>query len=300
MLKPLIAQCVQRRLAAVVVTVVIALFGAHAYLETPIEAYPDVTNTQVTVITLMPGYAPEEVERQVTIPLERALNGTPGMLQMRSQSLFGLSLVTLTFNDGVDSFHSRTLITERLSRAELPAEVRPTLAPDYTPLGEIYKFVLTSDRHSLYELRSEMEWGVSRVLRQVQGVADVLTFGGFYKEIHVEIDPVKMESFNLTLDEINQAITSSNRNVGAGFYIHGDQQMVIRGVGYLKLGRGCAQDRPEKRWRHAGHGRRRRPAGASRDAAPGCGRSGCTKGGGGRHRAAATRSESLPRPRGRA
>lgn len=233
MLKPLIAQCVQRRLAAVVVTTVIALFGAHAYLETPIEAYPDVTNTQVTVITLMPGYAPEEVERQVTIPLERALNGTPGMLQMRSQSLFGLSLVTLTFNDGVDSFHSRTLITERLSRAELPAEVRPTLAPDYTPLGEIYKFVLTSDRHSLYELRSEMEWGVSRVLRQVQGVADVLTFGGFYKEIHVEIDPVKMESFNLTLEEINQAITSSNRNVGAGFYIHGDQQMVIRGVGYL-------------------------------------------------------------------
>lgn len=233
MLKQLITQCVERRLAAIVVTVVIALLGAHAYLETPIEAYPDVTNTQVTVITLMPGYAPEEVERQVTIPLERSLNGTPGMMQMRSQSLFGLSLITLTFNDGVDSFHSRTLITERLSSAALPEQVKPALAPDYTPLGEIYKFILTSDRHSLYELRSEMEWGVSRVLRQVQGVADVLTFGGFYKEIHVEIDPVRMESFGLTLDEINQAIASSNRNVGAGFYIHGDQQMVIRGVGFL-------------------------------------------------------------------
>ncbi len=93
--------------------------------------------------------------------------------------------------------------------------------------------MLTSDRHSLYELRSEMEWNVSRVLRQVQGVADVLTFGGYYKEIHVEIDPVRMESFGLTLEEINQAIATSNRNVGAGFFLHGDQQMVIRGVGFL-------------------------------------------------------------------
>lgn len=233
MLRLLIEQCVRRRLAAIVVTMVVAMFGAYAYLETPIEAYPDVTNTQVTVITLMPGYAPEEVERQVTVPLERALNGTPGMLQMRSQSLFGLSLVTLTFNDGVDSFHSRTQVTERLASADLPEGVQPKLAPDYTPLGEIYKFILASDRHSLYELRSEMEWNVSRVLRQVQGVADVLTFGGFYKEIHVEIDPVRMESFDLTLEEINQAIASANRNVGAGFFIHGDQQMVIRGVGFL-------------------------------------------------------------------
>lgn len=233
MLKLLIETCVHRRVAALVITALIALFGIHAYLETPIEAYPDVTNTQVTVISLMPGYAPEEVERQVTVPLERVLNGTPGMLQMRSQSLFGLSLITITFEDDVDSFHSRTLITERMNGAELPESVQPVLAPDYTPLGEIYKFVVTSDRHSLYELRSEMEWNVSRVLRQVQGVADVLTFGGYYKEIHVEIDPVRLDSFGLTLDEVNHAIASSNRNVGAGFLRHGDQQMVIRSVGYL-------------------------------------------------------------------
>jgi len=232
-LKLLIETCVHRRVAAIVITAIIALFGVHAYLETPIEAYPDVTNTQVTVISLMPGYAPEEVERQVTVPLERTLNGSPGMLQMRSQSLFGLSLITITFEDDVDSFHSRTLITERLAGAEIPASVKPVLAPDYTPLGEIYKFVVTSDRHSLYELRSEMEWNVSRVLRQVQGVADVLTFGGYYKEIYVEIDPVRLESFGLTLDEVNRAIASANRNVGAGFLRHGDQQMVIRSVGFL-------------------------------------------------------------------
>jgi cobalt-zinc-cadmium resistance protein CzcA len=145
-----------------------------------------------------------------------------------------LGIRFIAVNDGVDSFHSRTQVTERLSSADLPVGVRPALAPDYTPLGEIYKFILSSDRHSLYELRSEMEWNVSRVLRQVQGVADVLTFGGFYKEIHVEIDPVRMESFGLTLEEINQAIATSNRNVGAGFFLHGDQQMVIRGVGFLR------------------------------------------------------------------
>ncbi|MCK9606321.1 MAG: CusA/CzcA family heavy metal efflux RND transporter [Methylomonas sp.] len=233
MLRIIIEYCVHRRVAVMVLTCVIALFGIHAYLETPIEAYPDVTNTQVTVISLMPGYAPEEVERQVTVPLERVLNGTPGMLQMRSQSLFGLSLVTITFQDDVDSFHSRTLISERMSGADLPESVQPVLAPDYTPLGEIYKFTVTSDRHSLYALRSEMEWNISRVLRQVQGVADVLTFGGYYKEIHVEIDPIRLDSFGLTLEEVNQAIASSNRNVGAGFLRHGDQQIVIRSLGNL-------------------------------------------------------------------
>jgi len=220
-------------MAAIVITAVIALFGVHAYVQTPIESYPDVTNTQVTVISLMPGYAPEEVERQVTVPLERVLNGTPQMLQMRSQSLFGLALITMTFDDDADSFHSRTLISQRLAGAELPDGVMPVLAPVYTPLGEIYKFIVVSDRHSLYDLRSEMEWNVSRVLKQVPGVADVLTFGGLYKEFYVEIDPVRLESFGLTLEDVNQAIAQSNRNVGAGYLRHGDQQIVVRGVGFL-------------------------------------------------------------------
>lgn len=233
MLQFIIEYCIHRRLAAIIATCIVAGFGLYAFRQTPIEAYPDVTNTQVTVITLYPGYAPEEVERSITVPLERVLNGTPDVLQMRSQSLFGLSLITLTFEDGVDSFRSRTLVSERLLGADLPEGVEPRLAPDYTPLGEIYKFVVTSDRHSLYELRSEMEWNIARILRQVPGVADVLTFGGYYKEIHVEVDPKRLEAFDLTLDEINQAIASANRNVGAGFLRHGDQQMLIRGIGLL-------------------------------------------------------------------
>ncbi len=233
MLRKLIEGCVHRRFAVIVITVIITIFGAHAFMETPIEAYPDVTNTQVTVISLMPGYAPEEVERQVTVPLERVLNGTPDMIQMRSQSLFGLSLITITFEDHIDSFHSRTEISQRISGADLPADVTPVLAPDYTPLGEIYKFILVSDRHNLFELRSELEWTVSKTLRQVPGIADVLSFGGYYKEIHVEIDPARVESLGLSLEEVANAIEKSNRNVGAGFIRFGDQEMVVRGVGNL-------------------------------------------------------------------
>jgi len=233
MLRTLIESCVHRRLAVIVITVIITIFGVHAFMETPIEAYPDVTNTQVTVISLMPGYAPEEVERQVTVPLERVLNGTPDMIQMRSQSLFGLSLITVTFEDHIDSFHSRTEISQRISGADLPPDVTPVLAPDYTPLGEIYKFTLLSDRHNLFELRSELEWTVSRTLRQVPGIADVLSFGGYYKEIHIEIDPARVESLGLTLAEVASAIEKSNRNVGAGFIRNGDQEMVVRGIGNL-------------------------------------------------------------------
>ena len=115
----------------------------------------------------------------------------------------------------------------------MPETVTPVLAPDYTPLGEIYKFTLVSDRHSLFELRSEMEWNVSRTLRQIPGVADVLTFGGYYKEIHIEIDPTRIEALGLTLEEVGTAIEKSNRNVGAGLLSYGYQEMVVRSVGNL-------------------------------------------------------------------
>src|SRR5882672_5347076 len=149
MLAHLIEASVHRRVATIFITAVVAVFGIRAYLKTPIEAFPDVTNPQVTVITQLPGAAPEEIERQITVPLERALNGTPNATTMRSESLFGLSLITLTFNDDADSFHSRLVVAQRLAGAELPEGVVPTLSPECTPLGEIYQFVVTSDRHDL-------------------------------------------------------------------------------------------------------------------------------------------------------
>ena len=184
MLRLFIETCVHRRVAVLFATLVIAAFGVYAYLGTPIEAYPDVTNTQVTVITQLPGNAPEEIERRVTVPLERELNGTPGVTLMRSESLFGLSLITLTFADDVASFPARTVALQRAAAADLPPGAIPELAPEATPLGEVYQFRINSDRHDLYQLRSEMQWNVVRVLRQAPGVADIVPFGGFLKEFH--------------------------------------------------------------------------------------------------------------------
>lgn len=234
MLNLLIEACVHRRLAALFATLVVAVFGFRAYLLTPIEAFPDVTNAQVTVVTQMPGYAAEEIERQVTVPLERALNGTPGMTLLRSESLFGLSLITLIFDDKSDAFSARLLVSQRMAQAALPPDITPTLAPDATPLGEIYQFRLSSDRHDLYQLRSEMQWNVTRVLRQIQGVADVVPFGGYLKEIHIEIDPGRLRAAGVTLAELEAAIGKANLNVGGGFLRHGDQELTIRGIGYIQ------------------------------------------------------------------
>ena len=221
-------------MAALFATLVVAAFGLRAYLDTPIEAYPDVTNTQVTVITQLPGNAPEEIERRITVPLERELNGTPGMTLMRSESLFGLSLITLTFSDDTASFPARTIVLQRVAAADLPPGATPELAPEATPLGEVYQFRITSDRHDLYQLRSEMQWNVVRVLRQVPGVADIVPFGGYLKEFHVEADAARLFALGLTLADLEQAIAKSNLNVGGGFLRHGDQELTVRGIGYLE------------------------------------------------------------------
>ncbi len=233
MLDALIRTCVSRRLFAIVATLAVAAYGVHAYLRTPIEAFPDVTNLQVNVIAQFPGLAPEEVERQLTIPLERSLNGTPGMIQMRSESLFGLSLIWLTFEDDADTFRSRMLVGERIAQAELPDGVLPLLAPDATPLGKILQYRVRSDRHDLFELRSEQEWTITRHLRQVPGVAEVVGRGGLLKEYHVVVDPERLAAAGIGLEEIGDALERSNRNVGGGFLTHGDQELVIRSVGHL-------------------------------------------------------------------
>ncbi len=234
MIRALIRACIQKRFVAVVVTLLVAAYGLSAYLKTPIEAYPDVTNVQVNVVAQLSGLAPEEVERQITVPLERALNGTPKMIQMRSESLFGLSIIWCVFEDGADAFQARTRVAERLTGVELPQEAEVRVAPDATPLGKVYYYRIVSDRHSLYDIRSEQEWTVARILKQVPGVADVVGMGGYLKELHVEVDPARMAAYGLTLADISEALEKSNKNVGGGFQAHGDQQLVIRGIGYLR------------------------------------------------------------------
>ena len=234
MLHSFIAFVVHRRLLALCATLAIAMYGVYAYLQTAIEAYPDVTNVQVGVITQAPGLAPEEVERQITQPLERELNGTPGLISLRSESYFGLSMVNLVFNDDANSFNARAEVSQRLPQANLPPGVTPEMAPDYTPLGKIFYYRLQSDRHTLAQLRTEQEWRVVRVLKQVQGVADVVSIGGFVKEFHVEVDPEKLYSLGLSLDDVSDALSKSNRNVGGGLMRRGEQSFIIRGIGLLR------------------------------------------------------------------
>ncbi|MDC0669391.1 efflux RND transporter permease subunit [Nannocystis radixulma] len=234
MIRTLVRLCVEKRLAAIIVTFVLALYGVSAYVQTPIEAYPDVTNVQVNVIAQMPGFAPEEIERQVTIPLERALNGTPDMVQMRSESLFGLSLIWLVFNDEADPFKARMRVAERLQGLDLSEGVNVRIAPDATPLGKVFYYRVVSDRHTLYELRTEQEWTIVRHLKQVPGVADVVGMGGFVREHHVEVDPARLATYGLTLTDVTEALAKSNRNVGGGYQRHGQEQLVIRGIGLLE------------------------------------------------------------------
>ncbi len=231
MLAALIDLCVRRRVATVVVTLVVAACGVHAYLSTPVEAFPDVTNIQIDVITQVPGLAPPEIERQVTIPLERELNGTPGLIQMRSESLFGLSLIYLTFEDGADYFRQRVLVEQRLRMAEVPEGANPHLGPEDTPLGQIYYYRIVSERHTLSEIRSEQEWTIGPRLRRVAGVADVVGRGGYLEEIHVEVDPARLLAWGLTIADVETALEEASRNVGGGFLELGDQQLVVRGVG---------------------------------------------------------------------
>src|SRR3954462_9395110 len=233
MLNRLIEICVHRRVAAIFAVLIAAAFGVHAYLNTQIEAFPDVTNAQVTVIAQMPGYAPEEIERSITVPLERVLNGTPRMMQLRSESLFGLSLVTLTFDNDADPFISRMQVAQRMAQADLPDGVTPKLAPEATPLGEVYQFRVTSDRHDLYQTRAELEWNITRVLKQVAGVADVVTFGGYLKEVHVRAYPDRLRAHGIALGDVGEALSKTNINVGGGFVRHGDQELTVRGIGYI-------------------------------------------------------------------
>ncbi|MEG1735720.1 MAG: efflux RND transporter permease subunit, partial [Comamonas sp.] len=234
MLRSFISFVVHRRLLAVCATLAIAIYGVYSYLQTAIEAYPDVTNVQVGVIAQAPGLAPEEVERQITQPLERELNGTPGLVSLRSESYFGLAMVNLVFNDEANSFNARAEVSQRLPQANLPDGVTPEMAPDYTPLGKIFYYRLQSDKHTLAQLRTEQEWHVVRVLKQVQGVADVVSIGGFVKEFHVEVDPDKLYSLGLSLDDVSNALSKSNRNVGGGLMRRGEQSLIIRGIGLLR------------------------------------------------------------------
>jgi cobalt-zinc-cadmium resistance protein CzcA len=234
MLNRLIDFAVHKRVITLVLTAAFAVFGVFTFSKLKIEAFPDVTNVQVMVITLYPGQAAEEVERKVTIPVERALTGTPQMMVQRSITSFGLSQVILTFEDGVDIYWARQQVAERLPDAEVPPGIQPSLGPNDTPVGQIYQYTLESDRHTPSEIRGWQEWVVAKHLKRVPGVADVVSFGGFIKEYHVLADPAKLRATGLTLKDLVDAIDQSNGSTSGGYLRHGDAEFVVRARGYLR------------------------------------------------------------------
>lgn len=204
--------------------------GWQSFRSLPIEAFPDVTDPQVEIVGLYPGQSAEEVEKRVTIELERVLAGTPSLIDLRSVSVFGLSLVTLTFKDNTSDFELRTLVAERLRDANLPQSASTVMGPQATPVGQIYRYTLKGPR-SLRELRAINEFVVERRLRAVQGVADVWTFGGFQRQYQVRIDPVRLAAAGVSLKQVHEAVARTNSNAGGGYVALGSQEFVVRGIG---------------------------------------------------------------------
>jgi len=234
MLDTLLAQSLRARLVVFLATFVLAAGGWYAYQHLTIEAFPDPTDTQVQVITIYPGQPAEEVERRISIPLERALNGVPGTIRQRSISLFGLSLVTLTFEDGIDVLAARQQMMERIPDADLPPGITPDLGPLATPIGEVYRYTLEGPGADPMTLRTLQDWVVMPGLLRVPGVADVVSYGGLVKEIHVEPQPMKMAALGVVLDDVFEALGKASANASGGLVQRGDQGFVIRSMGTFK------------------------------------------------------------------
>src|SRR5437879_4790364 len=232
-MRRILAPSLAQPLAVLGLAVAFAIAGAIAFWHLPIEAFPELADPQVQVITLFEGHAAEEVERQVTLPVEQQMNGLPGLVRMHSFSLFGLSFVALTFADGTDLYFARQQVSERLAQVDVPEGVKPTLGPLSTPTGEIYRYTLVGDGYTPMQLRELEDWVMERHLKQVPGVADVVSFGGFVKQYQVQVDPQQLQALGVPLHQVFEALGRSNANAGGNYIQHGDEQYVVRGLGTL-------------------------------------------------------------------
>ncbi len=226
---------IQKRWVMVALFTLMAFFGYYSWKQLSVEAYPDIADVSSQVVTQVPGLAAEEMEQQITIPVERALNGLPGMHVMRSKSTFGLSMITIVFEDGVDDYWARLRIQERLNEVELPYEAIPGLDPLTSPIGEVYRYILESSAgHDLRELTDLQNFTIMPRIKQVSGVAEVTNFGGITTQFQIEVDPWKMEQYDLSLGDVIETIESNNLNTGGSVLPRGDLGYVIRGIGLVK------------------------------------------------------------------
>lgn len=234
MIDTLVNLCFQRRGIVWLVFALVAVYGTWSWKQLPVEAYPDIADVTSQIVTQVPGLGTEEVEQQITIPLERALLGTPGLHVLRSRSLFALSLITVVFEDGTDGYFARQRLQERLNEVSLPYNAVPGLDPYTSPTGEIYRYTLESSTRSLRELSELQFWTVIPRLKKVPGVVDVTNFGGLTTQFMLELEPDRLRQYDLSLQEVKDAINANNANGGGSIIDRGEQSYVVRGVGLLR------------------------------------------------------------------
>ena len=216
-------------------TVLFAVGSFFAFRSLPIEAFPDVIDTQTQIITQWPGHAAEEIEKQITTPIETQVNGTPHLSVLRSISLFGLSIVTVTFEDGTDDYFARAQVSERLLDVTLPNGVQAQLGSLSSASGEIYRYTIQAPSDMpLVEVKALQDWTLERAYRSVPDVADVVGFGGGTKQFQVLINPDRLRDYNVTLTQVFNAVQNGNQNAGGNFIQHGSEEYVVRGIGIVK------------------------------------------------------------------
>jgi len=234
MIGKLLRFALEQRFITLVMTIGLIVAGLYSFKQLKVEAYPDISDTQVVVITTFPGQAAEEMEQQVTIPIERALNSTPHLIARRSRTIYALSVVELTFAGDTNDYFARQVVLEKLREADLPEGAVVELAPLTTPIGEMYRFRVASEKRNSMELREIEDWVIAPRLLQVPGVAEVVPFGGLEKQFQVQIVPPLLVKYGLTVNQVVSAIQANNRNAGGAILSTDQQAMVIRGVGRIR------------------------------------------------------------------
>ena len=220
---------IQQRMFVLVMVFAMGVVGFRAFQDLPVEAFPDVQDVQVQVVTQFPGQSPEEVERSISIPVEREMSGVPNATNVRSVSITGLSVVTLTFADGTNDYFARNQVLEKLQNVNFPAGVQPQLAPLSTAVGELYRYVIDAPTTlAPRDVRAIQDWVIRPALRRVSGVADVTSFGGAVKQLQVQADPRALARYGVTLDQVQQALTGGNLTASGGILRRGDEGLVVR------------------------------------------------------------------------
>ena len=236
MIRALVDYALNNRILILAAAILLLIWGGISFHNLPVEAYPDVANNYVQIITQWPGRAAEEVEQQVTIPIEIVMNGLPRLEHLRSTSLFGLSSLMLIFDDQSENDWNRQKVLERLAQLNLPNNLQPQIGSDFSPVGQIYWYTLksTNPKYDLMELKSIEDWTLEKQFKSVPNVVDVVSFGGVTREYQVIVDPNKLVSYGLSIGQIEQQLSSNNVNAGGSFVEAGLQQINVRAVGLVR------------------------------------------------------------------